>query len=183
MGLASTLVVSLLVAAAAQNLEVHLVPHSHCDVGWLYTLDTYFYNGTHGTGSVQDILSTVVANLVANPSFRFIWAETIWLSMWFDLASEAQLADFHAVIASGQASHYLRCAQPLKLVFYIAVFGVTHCQLEIVGGGWSMNDETLPIFADVIDQVTTGHEFIGNNIRAPVGHGWQIDMFSVSAIA
>lgn len=41
--------------------------------GWLYTYERYFYNGTHGTGSVHDIISTVVDNLYSNPDYRFIW--------------------------------------------------------------------------------------------------------------
>ncbi len=38
-------------ATLACALDVYVVPHSHCDVGWLYTADRYFYNGTHKTGS------------------------------------------------------------------------------------------------------------------------------------
>ena len=33
----------------ADNITVHLIPHSHDDVGWLKTVDEYYY------GSRQDI--------------------------------------------------------------------------------------------------------------------------------
>ena len=35
--------------ARNEHLYVHLIPHSHDDVGWLKTVDQYF------TGSAQDI--------------------------------------------------------------------------------------------------------------------------------
>ncbi len=36
-------------AATGEHLYVHIIPHSHDDVGWLKTVDEYF------TGSRQDI--------------------------------------------------------------------------------------------------------------------------------
>lgn len=50
--------------------------------------------------------------------------------------------------------------------------------LQFVGGGWVQNDETMATFDDVIDQTTTGHEFLRREFNATVRHGWQIDMFS-----
>eukprot|EP01116_Phalansterium_solitarium_P019430 TRINITY_DN5407_c0_g1_i1.p1 TRINITY_DN5407_c0_g1~~TRINITY_DN5407_c0_g1_i1.p1 ORF type:complete len:801 (-),score=286.01 TRINITY_DN5407_c0_g1_i1:107-2509(-) len=142
--------VGILASVASAGLqEVYLVPHSHCDAGWLITADAYFWT------EVQYILNSVVESLTADTTLRFVWAETIWLDMWWNqVASPTQKLQFQKLVANKQ--------------------------LEFVGGGWVMNDEPIAIYNDVIDQVTTGHEWLRNNIgpEARVRHGWQIDMFS-----
>jgi len=54
-------------------LNVHLVPHTHDDVGWLKTVDEYYYglNMTIQEACVRDILDTVVISLLKNPSRTF----------------------------------------------------------------------------------------------------------------
>ena len=51
-------------------LNVHIVPHTHDDVGWLKTVDQYYYglNNSIQHANVQSILDTVVASLMRNPS-------------------------------------------------------------------------------------------------------------------
>ena len=53
----------------AQPLNIFVVPHSHCDVGWLETIDGYYDT------AVKQILDTAVAALMKDPSRRFIWVE------------------------------------------------------------------------------------------------------------
>jgi hypothetical protein len=48
-----------------------------------YNPDTYFFNGTQKNGPVKNIISNVVAALSADPTKRFVWAETVWLQMWY----------------------------------------------------------------------------------------------------
>lgn len=58
-------------------LYVHLIPHTHDDVGWLKTPDDYYYGNNVGisTAGVQYIISSVVNNLHKNPSYKFIYVE------------------------------------------------------------------------------------------------------------
>lgn len=69
---------SLLKISAAENLphhEIFLVPHTHDDVGWLYTVGGYYNK------SVVHILDSVTADLGRNPEHRFIWSEIKWIEM------------------------------------------------------------------------------------------------------
>ena len=52
---------------------VHIVPHSHDDVGWLSTVDQYFDGTKHDqwTG-VDQTISSVVAALLQNPKRKFV---------------------------------------------------------------------------------------------------------------
>ena len=78
------------------HLDVWLVPHSHCDVGWLKTVDGYFND------SVQHILSTVTSRLDADPTARFVWSETKWLAMWWPQQTPAVQAAFRRIVTRGQ---------------------------------------------------------------------------------
>ena len=56
---------SLLLATISLAVQdVYVLPHSHCDTGWLLTVDGYYEQ------SVRSILDTVVATLHAEHSAR-----------------------------------------------------------------------------------------------------------------
>ena len=40
-----SLLFSLVYCASGEILNVHIVPHTHDDVGWLKTVDEYYYGG------------------------------------------------------------------------------------------------------------------------------------------
>ena len=122
-------------APAAQSggtsevLDVWMVPHAHCDVGWLMSVDGYFnpshYDGSENQDSVSNILTTVTQALDADESLRFIWSETKWIEMWWPQQTPAMQAAFKRIVKRGQ--------------------------LEFVGAGWSQNDEVTTAYYDVID--------------------------------
>ena len=55
-------------AVNQDTLYVHVIPHSHCDPGWLDTFEGYFRH------DVNRILTNVLAQLWDNPDRRFVWA-------------------------------------------------------------------------------------------------------------
>ena len=61
---------------------VHLVPHSHDDVGWLKTLYEYFW-GIHDDiqrANVHLIIDAAINELIANPERKFTYVEMAFFS-------------------------------------------------------------------------------------------------------
>lgn len=59
-------------ATKANMINIHLVPHSHDDTGWLKTLDQYYYGARNGIqhAGVQYILDSVVQELFKDKARR-----------------------------------------------------------------------------------------------------------------
>jgi alpha-mannosidase len=134
-------------------LNVHFVPHTHNDVGWLKTVDQYFY-GSHQTiarGAVRKILTAIVHELTWNPDRKFTYVESAFFQRWWDEADERTAATVRALVASGQ--------------------------LSFANGGWSMHDEACGSFADMIDNTALGHRFLKSEFNVTPRATWQIDPF------
>ena len=104
------------VSEDAPMLDVWMLPHAHCDVGWLMSVDGYFnprhYDGTENVDSVSNILSSVTHALDADTSLRFIWSETKWIQMWWPAQTPVVQAAFKRIIARGQFEFVGAVSQP-----------------------------------------------------------------------
>ncbi|XP_059478736.1 lysosomal alpha-mannosidase-like [Neocloeon triangulifer] len=137
-------------------INVHLFPHTHDDVGWLKTVDQYYYGHKNDiqTAGVQYILDSVVNELPKNPDRRFIYVETAYLRQWWNQQTQESKEKIEALVASGQ--------------------------LEIISGGWSMHDEAVTHYHSIIDQFTWGFKNIDDMFNTTCARphvGWQIDPF------
>lgn len=67
-------------------LYVHLVPHSHDDVGWLKSPTEYFTGSKMNiqVAYVENIIDTYITELIADPAKRFTQVEIKFFSMWWD---------------------------------------------------------------------------------------------------
>ncbi|XP_071068877.1 lysosomal alpha-mannosidase-like [Dasypus novemcinctus] len=139
-------------------LNVHLVAHSHNDVGWLKTADQYFEGDPNDllSESVKDILNSVVRALLAKPSRRFIYVEMAFFSHWW----------------RQQTSGIQKAVRKL----------VHQGRLEFANGGWVMNDEATTYYGAIVDQMTLGLRFLKDTFgRAGRPHvAWHIDPFGHS---
>jgi hypothetical protein len=144
-------------AAAASKPRVHLVPHTHDDVGWLKTVDQLQYglNMTIQPAWVNAILDGVVGDLSMNPDRRFTYVETAFFWRWWRQQNSAT----HDVVR--------------KLV--------REGRLQFANGAWCMPDEAAPHFVDLIDALAIGHRFLRQEVNASVKVGWQIDPFGHSS--
>jgi len=82
-------------------INVHVVPHTHDDVGWLETVDQYFYN------EVQFILDSVIPELVNDPTKRFIYVEIAFFARWFREQNDAMRHKVNKLVQNGQLEFIL----------------------------------------------------------------------------
>ncbi|XP_052175300.1 probable alpha-mannosidase At5g13980 isoform X2 [Diospyros lotus] len=140
------------------KLTVHLVPHTHDDVGWLKTIDQYYVgsNNTLQGACVQNVLDSLIPALLADKNRKFIYVEQAFFQRWWRDQSEAVQNIVKQLVSSGQ--------------------------LELINGGVCMHDEATAHYIDMIDQTTLGHRFIKEVFNVTPRIGWQIDPFGHSAV-
>ncbi|KAL0449714.1 UNVERIFIED_CONTAM: Alpha-mannosidase [Sesamum latifolium] len=140
------------------KLNVHLVAHSHDDVGWLKTIDQYYVGSNNSIqgACVENILDSVVMALRRDPNRKFIFAEMAFFSRWWEEQSVDIQQEVTKLVDAGR--------------------------LEFVNGGWCMHDEATTHYIDMIDQTTLGHQLIKSQFNKTPRAGWQIDPFGHSAV-
>ncbi|KAK6924503.1 Glycosyl hydrolase family 38, C-terminal [Dillenia turbinata] len=140
------------------KLNVHLVPHSHDDVGWLKTIDQYYVGSNNSIqgACVENVLDSVVSSLLRDPNRKFIFAEMAFFQRWWTTQSVQTQNVVKSLVDAGQ--------------------------LEFVNGGWCMHDEATVHYIDMIDQTTLGHHAIRTQFNKVPRSGWQIDPFGHSAV-
>ena len=101
--------------------------------------------------STHNILNNIYGLLNSDSELRFSWAESAYLNMWL-LEYPEKKEGFKQLVQSGR--------------------------IEIIGGGWTQNDEALPDFELVIRQMEDGYNFLKKELDIPrIRAGWQIDPF------
>eukprot|EP01116_Phalansterium_solitarium_P016044 TRINITY_DN3630_c0_g2_i1.p1 TRINITY_DN3630_c0_g2~~TRINITY_DN3630_c0_g2_i1.p1 ORF type:complete len:1254 (-),score=450.47 TRINITY_DN3630_c0_g2_i1:473-4234(-) len=83
-------------ASTTNKLHVHIIPHSHCDPGWLKTYQEYYSH------HVDRILSGVVGQLIGNPKRTFNWAEISFFKLWWERQDISMKEKVRQLVASGQ---------------------------------------------------------------------------------
>ena len=131
-----------------ETIDVIILPYSHVDAGWLRTIEEYYvYN-------VRGILNNMVDKLKQYKDMTFVWAETVFLSMWWNELDDDIKLQVRRLIQRGQ--------------------------LEIVLGGWIMADEASTHYVSLIDQLSEGHRWVMENLQTKPVNSWVIDPFGHS---
>eukprot|EP00759_Apiculatamorpha_spiralis_P012749 PhF_6_TR1965/c1_g1_i6/m.3223/K01191/E3.2.1.24; alpha-mannosidase len=147
----------LFVAVAHGKLTIHLVSHTHDDIGWLKTVDQYQWglNMSIQAAHVNAIISSVVGGLLEDPARRFTYVEIGYFSRWWAQQNDAVKENVRMLAGTGR--------------------------LQFANGGWCMHDEAAAHFVDMIDQTTIGHRFLKQQLNVVPKVGWQVDPFGHSA--
>uniref|UniRef100_A0A8D8LJC1 Alpha-mannosidase n=2 Tax=Cacopsylla melanoneura TaxID=428564 RepID=A0A8D8LJC1_9HEMI len=141
------------------KINAHIIAHTHDDVGWLKTVDQYYYGSKkeHSQLGVQYILDSVTSELAKNKDRRFVYVETSFFWRWWEEQNEHVRVSVKELVDQGR--------------------------LEFLLGGWCMSDEASPHYSALIDQMTLGLKYL-NDTFGECGQpkvAWQIDPFGHSA--
>lgn len=111
-------------------MEVFVIPHSHCDPGWLqkYESKTYLSHTTNTLNAVVRFLQDY------NVSGRFVWSEISYFSLWFEKQTPLVQEQVRTMAKEGR--------------------------LEFVGGGWVQPDEAINTASSVVDQVCYEYDLL-----------------------
>lgn len=139
-------------------LNVHILAHTHLDLGWLKTVDQYYAGSKNylANAGVRYIFDGILPELEKDPSRRFIYVETGFFDIWWRHQTDSIKERFNKLVQSGQ--------------------------LEFISGGWVMNDEAGVHYSNTIDQMTYGIRRL-KDLFGDCGIpriGWQIDPFGHS---
>jgi alpha-mannosidase len=135
-------------------INVHIVPHTHDDAGWLWTLEEY-YTGDNSWGKcVKCILDNMVISLNADKSRTFTYVEMAFFEKWYSQLDESTKANVKNLIKEGR--------------------------LDFANGGWVMNDEATVHYQHVIDQMRIGMHFLKKEFDYTPRIAWYLDPFGHS---
>ena len=136
------------------SLDIHVIPHSHMDPGWIKTYDDYY------NYQVQKIFSNVYTQLTnsTHPQYSnertFVFCEMINFEKWYTSNTETIKNKIKSLLHSGR--------------------------IEFVGGGLVMHDEANSLYQDIIDQLRKGNQFLNNEFNITSNIGWMLDPFGHS---
>jgi hypothetical protein len=132
----------------SEKLTVHMIHHTHDDVGWLKTVDEY-WSGTDvdvKRVGVNLILTEVIPELMKDKEKRFSYVEMKFFSMWWERQDEAMKEDVRMLVREGR--------------------------LELLNAGWSMQDEACAYYEDMINNMMLGHQFVLKEFGVKPRIGW-----------
>ncbi|KAK5583106.1 hypothetical protein RB653_004696 [Dictyostelium firmibasis] len=168
-------------------INVFIIPHSHCDLGWVQTLEQYY------SENVTLILDNVIHTLIKDSTKKFNWAEIYYFETWWNEQTSFLQAQVRNLVNNGQlyfigggwaqndegATHYQAVINQMTLghQFLLSEFGVVP---EI---GWQIDPFgpstlTATLFSlmgfkyHVINRIDERIKYVFNDTPDIVGSGW-----------
>jgi hypothetical protein len=77
-------------------INLHIVPHSHTDAGWIEPIDWYYKN------FIVNIFSNIVEEMYNNKNITFVWADTNYLHQWYESQNQETQEKFQNIVKRGQ---------------------------------------------------------------------------------
>ena len=134
------------------DINIHIIPHTHLDPGWLYTAEEYYH-----MECINDIFCTIVEQLYEDQKKEktFVINEIFYFKRWYEETNP---------------KNYMKIKQLVQ-----------EKRLEFVSGSFVSNDEATTSYNDIIDQIRIGQQFLVEEFNITSKTAWYIDSFGHSA--
>ena len=83
------------------KLNIHIVPHTHDDTGWIISVDGYYEE------EVKFIFYTLIPALESNPDRKFIYVEMAFFTRFWNSVSDGMKDRIRKLVKNGQLSFSL----------------------------------------------------------------------------
>ena len=177
------IILFFLFSKVINDINIHIIPHTHLDPGWLKTAEEYY-----NYESISDIFSTITYELYGNKTCEedevdldggennfqiktnqtnstkiilpqnnrtFVVSELYYFKRWYENTDPRDLPKVKRLIKQKR--------------------------LEFVSGSFVSNDEANPFYNDIVDQIRIGHQFLQEEFNITPKTAWYIDSFGHSA--
>ena len=143
------------------EINVHIIPHSHTDAGWIESIDWYYDNW------VKNIFKNIFEEMYENKNITFVWADTNYLHQWFETQNKETQQKVFEIIRRGQLEFvgggWVQNDESLSdlksIAFNIFIFLINY---EIY---------------HIVNQMNLGLQYLHERFNATPTVGWQIDPF------
>ena len=135
-------------------LNIHIIPHSHMDAGWLNTANNYF-NGYSTENCVKCTFDTLLVALSENTVRTFTVSDIFFFHKWYNQIGDKEKLLVRELVKSER--------------------------LNFVNGGWTMHDEATTFYKHQIENIRIGIEFLLKEFDIRPKIGWQLDPFGHSS--
>ena len=134
------------------DINIHIVPHTHLDPGWLKTPEEY-YNDE----AIDKIFYTVLYELsnTTKTQKTFVINELYYFKIWYEKLNQTEKNQFKKLIEEKK--------------------------IEFVSGSYVINDEATPLYYNIMDQIRIGLQFLYEEFHIKPKTAWYIDSFGHSA--
>ena len=145
------LIIIFLITKILCDINIHLIPHTHLDPGWIRTPEEYYEEN-----NVKNIFDVILDELLNTTITKktFVINELFFFKKWYENLTEDRKKKFKDLLKEKR--------------------------IEFVSGGYVTNDEATPIYYDIIDQIRIGHQYLLEEFGIIPKTGWYIDSFGHS---
>ncbi|CAI2376469.1 unnamed protein product [Moneuplotes crassus] len=137
----------------SDKLMIHVIAHTHDDVGWKKTPDEY-YAGTKQwvqKAGIRYILDTLYSELMKDPAKKFTYVEMAYFQKWWNEQTDEVKANVQVLVDEGR--------------------------LAFANAGMSMSDEATVHYEDFLNNLKAGHDFLKRELGYRPTIGWHLDPF------